>query len=259
MLRFAALLSLAVLPDPAVPSRVEDYEWRGTIRPGRTIEIIGVNGSIDAAGASGTEVTVTATKSGRRSDPEEVEIKVVEHEEGVTICAVYPSSRRNEPNECRPGGKGRSSVNRNDVEVEWTIRVPRGVHFTGRTVNGDVVARRLEAPVEAVTVNGEIAVQTSSWASGSTVNGSIDARLGETGWTGDAEFDTVNGRITVDLPAGASMEVHASTVNGSMHSDFPLTIRGKWGPRRMSGTVGSGGRTLNLSTVNGDMELRRAR
>ena len=27
------------------------------------------------------------------------------------------------------------------------------------------------------------------------------------------------------------MEVSASTVNGSMTTDFPLTIRGKWGPR----------------------------
>ena len=53
------------------------------------------------------------------------------------------------------------------------------------------------------------------------------------------------------------MEVTASTVNGSMTTDFPLTIRGKWGPKRMSGTVGEGGRTLSLSTVNGDMTLRR--
>lgn len=237
----------------------DDFEWHGTVAAGKTIELVGVNGSIDASGGSGSEVQVTASKEGRRSDPREVEIRVVEHPGGVTICAVYPSSRRGEENECKPGGGGRNSTRNNDVRVDWTVRVPRGVLFTGRTINGDVVARGLTAAAEARTVNGDITVETTSWATASTVNGSIGARLGATQWDGDAEFDTVNGRITVDLPRDASMEVSASTVNGSMTTDFPLTIRGKWGPKRMSGTVGDGGRTLNLSTVNGDMELRKAR
>jgi len=60
------------------------------------------------------------------------------------------------------------------------------------------------------------------------------------------------------LPASADLEVDASTVNGSMSTEFPLTIRGKWGPRHMSGTIGRGGRYLSLSTVNGNMNLRRA-
>ena len=106
-------------------------------------------------------------------------------------------------------------------------------------------------------MNGDITVETTSFANATTVNGSIDATVGSTDWRGDAEFETVNGGITVDLPAGASMDVDASTVNGSMSTDFPLTIRGKWGPRRMSGTIGQGGRTLSMSTVNGSMSLRR--
>lgn len=235
----------------------DDFEWRGAVAAGKAIELVGVNGSIDASGSSGSEVQVTATKTGRRSDPREVEIRVVEHADGVTICAVYPSSRRNEENECKPAGRGRNSVRNNDVKVEWTVRVPRGVAFVGRTVNGDVVARGLTAEADAYTVNGDITVETTSWAAGSTVNGSISARIGSTRWAGDAEFETVNGRITVDLPQDASLEVHASTVNGSMSTDFPLTVRGRWGPKRMSGTVGEGGRSLILSTVNGDMALRR--
>ena len=219
--------------------RTDDFEWRGVVAAGKTIELVGIHGSIDASGASGSEVQVSATKEGRKSDPREVEMVVIEHGDGVTICAVYPSSRRGEPNECKPGGRGRSNTRNNDVEVEWTVRVPRGVLFVGRTVNGDIT------------------IETTSWAQASTVNGSIGARMGATLWDGDAEFDTVNGRITVDLPRDASMEVHASTVNGSMSTDFPLTVRGKWGPKRMSGTVGEGGRTLSLSTVNGDMTLRR--
>jgi putative adhesin len=242
----------------ALSTQQPDFTWHKTIATGKTIEIVGVNGSIDASGTSGREVEVTAVKKGRRSDPESVQIEVVEFADGVTICAVYPPGHRNEENECRPGGKGRMNVKDNDVNVTWTIKVPQGVRFSGRTVNGQVVARGLTAETEVRTVNGSITVETTSWANATTVNGSISARMGRTDWNGEAELSTVNGGITVDLPPGASMEVDASTVNGSMSTDFPLTIRGKWGPRRMSGTIGQGGRTLSLSTVNGSMSLRRA-
>lgn len=255
----SALLALAVLSgSPARPVSIDDFSWKKAIAAGKTLEIVGVNGSIDASGTSGREAEVTAVKKGRHSDPEEVKIEVVEYAGGVTICAVYPSSGRDGENVCREGGKGRNNTRNNDVQVTWTIRVPEGVKFVGRTVNGQVVARRLTAEVEAHTVNGDISVETTSFASATTVNGSIDARLGSTEWNDDAEFETVNGGITLDLPGNASMEVDASTVNGSMSTDFPLTIRGKWGPRRMSGTVGKGGRTLSLSTVNGSMSLRRS-
>jgi hypothetical protein len=256
----SALFALAALSGgPSKPVLIDDFQWKRILAAGKTIEIVGINGSIDATGTGSREVEVVAVKTGRRSDPESVRIEVVEHPDGVTICAVYPSARRNEENECREGGKGRNNTRNNDVQVRWTVRVPEGVKFVGRTVNGEVVARRLSAEVEAHTVNGDITVETTSFANATTVNGSIDATVGSTDWRGDAEFETVNGGITVDLPAGASMDVDASTVNGSMSTDFPLTIRGKWGPRRMSGTIGQGGRTLSLSTVNGSMSLRRIR
>jgi len=253
----ALLVALLLSGAPLSPQRGDDFEWRGTVAAGKTIELVGVNGSIDASAGSGAEVQVTASKHARRSDTDEVQIRVVEHADGVTICAVYPSSRRGEVNECKAGGRGQNNTRNNDVEVEWTVRVPRGVLFVGRTVNGDVAARGLTAAAEAYSVNGDITVETTSWAQASTVNGSITASIGATLWDGDAEFDTVNGRITVDLPRDASFAVRASTVNGSMNTDFPLTVRGKWGPKRLSGTVGEGGGTLSLSTVNGDMTLRR--
>jgi hypothetical protein len=37
-----------------------------------------------------------------------------------------------------------------------------------------------------------------------------------------------------------------------------MTITGRFGKHRMNGTIGSGGRSLNLSTVNGEIRLRKA-
>ena len=258
MLRVLSILT--VLTVPTVPS--DEFNWHKAIAAGKTIEIIGVNGSIDAAGTSGREVEVSAVKTGRRNDPAEVEINVVEHPDGVTICAVYPSRHRAEENECRPGGKGHMNSDNNDVQVAWTIKVPAGVRFTGRTVNGHVTARGLGAEAEAHTVNGSIDLSTTSWARASTVNGSITAELGKADWPEENRFSTVNGGITVALPSAASLEVSASTVNGSMSTEFPLTVTGRWGPHRMSGSIGQGGgggggRSLSLHTVNGSVQLRK--
>jgi DUF4097 and DUF4098 domain-containing protein YvlB len=90
-----------------------------------------------------------------------------------------------------------------------------------------------------------------------TVNGSIDAVMGQSSWTGDLEFATVNGSITVSLPSGIGADVRASTVNGSLETDFPLTVQGRWGPKSLQGTIGGGGRGLHMSTVNGGIHLRR--
>jgi len=255
------LLALGVLastgPVQSALPGVQDFHWKGRIPVGKAIEIVGVNGDVEATGSPGVEVEVTAVKRGRRSDPEDVTIEVVEHDDGVTICAVYPSWRRGRPNECRPGGKRHMDTHDNDVHVRFTVRVPAGVRFVGRTVNGDVDARQLGAAAEAYTVNGSITLETRSYGSATTVNGSIDARLGDAAWSGEVEFETVNGSIVLVLPANASADVRASTVNGDITTDFPLTIRGRFGPRRLTGTIGDGGRNLSLQTVNGDMEIRK--
>ena len=90
-----------------------------------------------------------------------------------------------------------------------------------------------------------------------TVNGSIRARMGRADWSGEAEFQTVNGTITLELPAGTGAEVDARTVNGGIETDFPLQVTGKIARRHMTGTIGDGGRKLTLETVNGAIQLRK--
>jgi DUF4097 and DUF4098 domain-containing protein YvlB len=71
------------------------------------------------------------------------------------------------------------------------------------------------------------------------------------------EFSTTNGTITVSLPASVNADVDMRTVNGHLSSDFPLTVEGSFSPRRLHATLGKGGPTLRLSTVNGSIRLRK--
>jgi len=61
----------------------------------------------------------------------------------------------------------------------------------------------------------------------------------------------------VEVPADLNADIEAGTVNGGIETDFPITVRGRFMNRRMSGRVGSGGRTLEMETVNGSIRLRK--
>jgi Toastrack DUF4097 len=256
----ARTLVLAVLAAAtAAPAAfAEAWRWQGKVASGHAIEIKGVNGGIDAAAASGGEVEVIADKRARKSDPASVKIEVVEHAGGVTICAVYPSPDA-KPNECRPGTGGRMNTRDNDVNVDFHVRVPAGVSFVGRTVNGGIEAVGLDGDAEATTVNGGIKVEAAGVVRAHTVNGSLNARMGRADWTGALELKTVNGGITLELPGDAAADVTASTVNGDISTDFPLTVKGRFSRRNVEGTIGGGGRALELATVNGGIQILAGR
>lgn len=251
----AALLSATTIASAAA----QDFNWRGRLAAGKRLEVKGVNGDVRAVAASGGEVIVRATKRADDSDPEEVKIEVLEHEGGVTICAVYPTPpRARRENICEAGDSWHTNTQNNDVRVHFDVQVPAGVLFHGQTVNGEMSAEGMTADVNASTVNGSVRVTTTGFAEASTVNGSVYAQMGKANWTSELEFSTVNGGITLILPASLSTEVRASTVNGDMESDFPMTVSGRFGPRRWRGTIGQGGRSLHLSTVNGEIRLKKA-
>lgn len=244
----------------AVPAlAADDFHWRGTVDKGAAVEVKGVNGAIRASAASGSQVEVTAVKRARRDDPAQVEIKVVEHAGGVTICALYPSRAGQAPNVCAPGGQGHVGANDNDVSVDFTLKVPAGVRMVARTVNGSVEARGIGADADLATVNGSVDVEAAGAARARTVNGRISARLGRAEWQGTLALETVNGSIEIALPERASAEVSGSTVHGEIETDFPLAVSGRHVGRRLHGTIGSGGRRLELKTVNGSIEVRKTR
>jgi hypothetical protein len=233
---------------------VTDFDWSGTIDQGDAIEIKGVNGDIVATVATGSEVTVTATKQAQQSDPASVRIEVVPHPLGVTICAVYPDVPGQPANECAPGGGGYLSAQNNDVQVDFAVRVPPGVDYVGTTVNGQVAGTALGSDAIGTTVNGDVSLTTSQLATASTVNGAIAVAIGLTDWGRDLDFLAVNGNVTVEVPSATNAEARLATANGTISSEFPLT---EVSPGNVQGTLGTGGHFLRLTTVNGNVRLDR--
>ena len=233
----------------------DPFEWSGPVGEGQVVEVRGVNGAVYVVPSDGDEVVIVAEKTARRSDPDDVAIEVIEHADGVTVCAVYPSSERGRENRCGPGDEYRNSVRNNDVSVEFRVEIPRGVRLDARTVNGEIEATELTADVDARTVNGDIEVTTQGFARAETVNGSITAEMGRWMPVG-AEFSTVNGSIDLDLPDDVDADLDASWVNGSLESDLPFTVDGRITRRSARGQLGDGGPDLEIKTVNGSIRIR---
>lgn len=253
-----SVLTVFVTAGAAAQQKTDDsFHWTGAIAAGKTLRLENVNGNIQATGASGREASVSAVRRAKKSDPKSVEIRVEQDGDVTTICAVWPGQQ--DADGCNRHSHGNNDHwDRNDVNVDFTVSVPAGVKFEGQTVNGSVNASGLVADAEVTSVNGNVSLATRGTGSAETVNGNVKLSLGTSTWTGDLEAKTVNGSVTVEMPAPANLDVRANTLNGDITSDFPMTLQGKMSPRSMRGTIGNGGPRLELSTVNGPIELKKA-
>jgi hypothetical protein len=258
MLNPLVLAACVWLSVAATAAAQTDFEWTGQLAPGQQIEVIGVNGSIHASASPGANVVVTAVKTaGNRGNPSEVRVEMVANANGVTVCVIYPSPDGRAANECRPGGRGQNNSRDNDTRVDFTVQVPAGVGLQARTVNGSIDAQGLQGDTEATTVNGSVNLSTAGTVRATTVNGSINASMGRAVWPSGARFTTVNGEVTLRLPAAVNAEVRVSTVSGGIRSDFPLQVSTDPGPKHAEGVLGGGGQRLDVTTVNGAVNLLR--
>lgn len=162
-----------------------------------------------------------------------------------------------------------------------------------RTLSGDITLTGVSGPIALTTTSGDIEVDAGSVAganisttSGSVeINGAADALViqtvsgdisvsntrsaalklattsGDIEYHGnlDAEADhsisTISGDVDLVLPEGAALQVDASSVSGSLETDFPVT--GTTAERSLSGTIGAGGPRLAITTTSGDVAIEQ--
>jgi len=229
------------------------FHWSGKLAPNNVVEIKNLNGRIDAEPASSDHVEVTAEKFGPEAD--QVKVVTVPSSNGITICAIYPGASESD---CEAGPNWHThEMHGNRTKVNFHVKVPDNIRFSAQSVNGEIRADNMGKNVVARTVNGSVNVSTKEWADVSSVNGSVEARMGRADWDGTLHIKTVNGSITLEMPNDLSADVNFRSVNGRLNSDFPLTVQGSMGGRRLEGKVGNGGRELVVETVNGSVDLKK--
>lgn len=259
----AALAVLLLALAPAALSAQERQSERAftlneRIPNGQWLRVRNVVGEVHVRPASGDRVEIVATKSWRRGDPKLVRIESRKSADGsILVCAFWTENATCDENGYRSHGEGRWNRN-NDVAVDFEVKVPKGVNVGAWSVNGEVSVDGATGEVEAGSVNGSVDASSSGGpVQASSVNGTVHARMGKIGGNEDLDFSSVNGNVIAEFGEDIDAQIELSTVNGRFQTDWPVTITGRVDPRHLRATVGKGGRRIRLSTVNGNVELRK--
>jgi Putative adhesin len=238
------------------PSQYDSsFVTRQSIAAGGTIRIENLNGSINVDASDNATTTVTAVKRWRRGDPKQVRIVVEPGKNGATVCALWGDEQNCDDHE----SNNRHHNNHNDVSVQFTVRVAKGVKVDANTVNGSLDIRGATARVDAETVNGRVVVATLGGpVVAKTVNGSVRATIDHLVNSSEPlELESVNGSVQLEAPAELNGVLDAETTNGGIETDFPITINSMRERKHIHGTIGSGGRPLEMHTVNGSVVLKK--
>jgi hypothetical protein len=254
----AALLLAA--PRASSQGRIEReaFTWEGAIREGRWIVVKNMRGNVEVT-RGGDKVEVIATRRVRRGDADFVRFEVQKFgsgDENVLICALWGDNSDCDEDSYRSRSDRRSREN--DVVVDFSIRLPRGVKVSAHTMNGDVRIEDAAAEVEAVGVNGNVIVSTVGGPiNARTTNGYVRATMGRFDLNSDLRFASVNGSVVVEFTGDINADIDLQTQNGRFITDFPITITGRIDPRRLRASLGKGGPRIRLATINGNVELRK--
>jgi DUF4097 and DUF4098 domain-containing protein YvlB len=223
----------------------ETYDQTFPLDPNGRIALDNINGDVTVDVWDRSEVRVFAIKRASSSERlDALKIEVDASHDAVVIDTRYPNSRDLSDDD-RHGHS----------EVVYSLTVPRFASIDDvDLVNGDLTIEGVEGGIDADTVNGAVVVRGAAGEIElETVNGGIEIELSAVG-SEDVSLSSVNGTVAV-MVAG-SAEIRAETVNGSISNDLGFEVRkGKYVGSSMRGELGSGGRRVEIETVNGAISI----
>jgi len=244
--RSLAILALTILALlialPATASVTQEFHRTVPLSADGRVSLSNINGDVEITGWSKNEVQIDAIKTApdqQRLD--NMRIEVNNSSNSVEIETRYPEGH----------------TNNNPGSVHYTLHVPQNARIDKiNLVNGSLDVQKLSGEVNANLVNGKVhATDLAGTADLATVNGALEANYSSLNNVREITLKSVNGTIDLLLPQSPNADVSASAVNGSISTDFPLTVKGHFVGKTMSGTLGGGGLQIQLNNVNGSIHI----
>jgi len=138
-----------------------------------------------------------------------------------------------------------------------TLRLPRAISLVARGVNGSVTVGEIDGAVEVKGVNGKVDIaQASGSATFKGINGNIVVALKQVD-NGGVDISGINGNIELQLNDSVNASLEAHGMNGSVVSDLPNVTVDRSLHGRYSAQIGSGGNSINVRGINGNIRLTR--
>lgn len=162
--------------------------------------------------------------------------------------------------------QGRVSIDGGDGSIEVT------------SVEGDIILANVKGRVEVSATEGQITVTNASgdrlelesvdgdivMTGITTLNVSANTVDGQVSWagtlapTGSYRFSSHDGDLVLSIAGDPDATISVDTYDGSLDSDWPLTIKSGGNRNRKTFTLGTGRARVELSSFDGNISLRRA-
>lgn len=254
---------LGLLLSGASIARAQDFQKSYRVGADGAVNIRNVSGNIAITGYDGDAVTVSGYKEGR--DRDKVEVEDLSSGNNVDVRVKYPERCWNDCN----------------ASVRFEVRVPRSLRLNfdkvstasgdidvtgvqGRihvnTASGDVKVENVTGTVSASTASGEMRVRNVSGAvNAQSASGDVEVDIAQLEGSDNMKFSTASGDVNVKMPSNLDADVEMSSVSGKVETDFPLEVKEqRYGPgSNARGRLGNGSRRLQISTVSGNVSLKK--
>ncbi len=202
--------------------------------------------------ATVAEITITG------SNRMDVLVEIVRHAPSTAALTRFPALVDERPDalyiSAVEAGDGRDP----DLKTEITISAPADALFEAvRIFEGRVKVTNLKAAcdvdlrrgaIDAAGLAGRVRLEVGI--------GSLDLKQPELTPGGMLRLRVFNGPLRVRFArAPANARILAVTLNGTITSDIPLTMKDRFGPRFGETTLGSGEPVMSVDVVKGDISI----
>ena len=277
--RWALFLGAATLLSAAISMADTHKDLHYNVSPGSTIFIVNQNGAINVRAIPGRQLHVTASQ---KSD--KVEIDGSQNGNRVTLRThmlekVTGDEARVDYEIALPADASVNIDSENgpikieNMQSNITIDSDAGDVTVANSGNGNVQIQTVNAPITLSNLkNSRVNITTTDGAvhlnsvtgpkvSVETTNSAI-TYVGDFAGGGSYTLANHSGDIDVRVPSGASLDLTARSVKGSVNTDFPFqkpqhpTFQLMEG-RAFAGTLNSGASSVDLRSFSGKIRISK--
>jgi hypothetical protein len=211
------------------------------------IDVRADNGAITVRASADTIVAATVTKS----------CKGTSHADAETHLADITTGDSTSGTTLYLWGKV-PTPNTRSYNTEYSVTAPAATNLRVETANGAVNLDSMSGAAVVIVANGAVStVAHSGSLSIEAANGAIDCDVAALDTGEAAALHSSNGRVTLYLPADASVAFDITTSNGKANvtgfANVNYTVNDA---KRKTGTIGSGVAAVTLRSENGNVTIQ---
>ena len=214
---------------------------------GATVEVSGINGSVEINTAETDRAEISITRTADSAEDLENRRIIIEHTSSHLVVRGESNAR---------GWWRRLWGGSGNVRQQLVMLVPRRIELETKGVNGPVKIGEVDGGVSVIGVNGRVDVAQAAGHSRMTgINGNVSfavSRLGQDGM----DVNGVNGNVEIRLKETVDADVTVKGLNGNFTLDVPnVTMQERENRSNIRARLGAGGSEINVTGVNGNVRL----